>query len=124
MLALPCQKAFPLQLGDFIQETVNLLVLANGLANRILQPPRRTPLARLAGLAPHQIQGAMPFASDAMTIRLAALARALGERAAQDAFAGGQLGDARTETALGSGKCGATEVAVHVLYVYKVRIKN
>jgi hypothetical protein len=31
------------------------------------------------------------------------------------------LGDARTETALGGGELGATEVAVHALYTYYIR---
>ena len=105
----------------FIQETLNLLVLADRLANRILQRLGNAPLARLADLALHQIQGGVHFASGTMTIRLAALAGALGERAAQKAFAGGELGDAGTEAALGSGEFGATEVAAHVLYPYYIR---
>src|SRR5580658_6707389 len=116
ILGLFSLEALPLQLGNFIHETLYLLVLADRVANRIVQGLRNAPLARLAGLALHQIQGGVSFACGATAIRLAALARALGKRAAQKPFAGGELGDARTETALGGGEFSATEGTVHVLY--------
>ena len=121
MLGLSSLEALPLQFGNFIYETLYFLVLADRVANRIVQGLRNAPLARLAGLALHQIQGGVAFACGAMAIRLAALARALRKRAAQKPFAGGELGDARTKTALSSGEFGATEVAVHVLYTLYIR---
>ena len=35
--AFPCQETFPLQFGNFMQEALQFLKLADGLANRVLQ---------------------------------------------------------------------------------------
>src|SRR5271168_4477080 len=72
-------------------------------------------------MALHEIQRLVPFTRCAMTIRFATLAGALRERATKETFAGGESGDAGTETALGGGEFGATDGAVHILYIYYIR---
>src|SRR5258705_11148407 len=72
-------------------------------------------------MALHQIHRPMPFAAGTTAIGFAALAGAFRERAAQEPFAGGEVGDAGTETALGNGEFCAAERSSHVLYQYYTR---
>ena len=64
----------------------------------------------------HKVKRPMPFAADAMTIGFAAFTGTLRKRSAQKPPAGGELGNAGTETAFGSGEFGAMKMAIHVLY--------
>ena len=57
----------------------------------------------------------MQLTSGAATIWFTALTRALGERAAEEPLAGGQLGDPGTEIPLGGGEFGAVEGSIHLI---------
>ena len=118
---LLCQKALPLQFGNLAHEALYLLILGDRLAHQVLRRLGNAGLAYLAGVAVHQIHRPVPFAVGAMAIWFTALAGAVGQRAAKKPRGGGELGDAGTQTALGSGKFGASEKGGHILYQYYTR---
>jgi Na+/glutamate symporter len=64
------------------------------------------------------------LAVGAMAVGLAALAGTLGEGAAKQPLAGGQLGNAGTEAAFGSREFGAVEGLGHILYIYIIQDNN
>jgi hypothetical protein len=69
-----------------MQETLHLLELVDGMANRVLQLFRNAYLAYLAGIALHKVERGMPLAADATAVGLAALAGALRKSTAQKPF--------------------------------------
>lgn len=117
MLALPFLEASPFQFGDLVDETLHFLVVGNGLADVGLPELWDAALAEFAGVALDEVEGGMAVALGAMTVGFAALAGAVGERAAEKPMGGGELGDAGAEGALGGGEAGAEEGAGHVLYL-------
>ena len=117
MSGLPCEEAFPLQFGNFADETLQFLIVCDSVTNRILHSFRNTPLNNLAVMALHKIQRPVPLSSFGTTaVGLSAPAGALRERAAQKPLGGGELSDAGTKTALGGGEFCATQGSVHILY--------
>src|ERR1035441_8034943 len=126
MLGLPFLEAAPFHLGNLFDETLHLLVIANGLAHTLLPRFGDANLVQFAGPTLHQVHRPMLLAVGAMTVGFAALARAIGQRTAEKPLAGGKLGNAGAETALGSGEFGAVEGLSHVLYytLYKIGNEN
>jgi hypothetical protein len=59
-----------------------------------------------------------------LAVGLAALAGTLGEVAAKQPLAGGQLGNAGTESAFGSREFGAVEGRDHILHHYIIQAYN
>ena len=62
-----------------------------------------------------QVQGLVQLASGAVAVGFAALARTLGQGAAQKPLPGGQLRNPGTEVALGGGELSAAAGVVHLL---------
>jgi len=120
---LPLLQASPFQFGNFLNETVHFLVVRNGLTHSLAPGLGDANLAQLAGMTLHQIDGLVQLAVGAMAVAvgLAALAGTLGEGAAKQPLAGGQLGNAGTEAAFGSGEFGAVEGLGHILYQYTIQ---
>src|ERR1039457_6607993 len=107
MLGLPFLEAAPFPLRILSDETLHLLLIANGLAHTLLPRFGDANLAQFAGTTLHQVHRPMLLAVGAMTVGLAALAGAIGQSTAKQPLAGGELGDAGAETALRSGEFGA-----------------
>src|ERR1039458_2074960 len=120
---LPLLQASPFQFGNFLNETLHFLVVRNGLTHTLAPDLGDANLAQHAGMTLHQVDGLVQLAVGAMAVAvgLAALAGTLGESAAKQPLAGGQLGNAGTEAAFGSGEFGAVEWLGHNLYQYNIQ---
>src|ERR1035441_9944877 len=120
---LPLLQSSPFQFGNFLNETLHFLVVRNGLTHSLAPDLGDANLAQLAGMTLHQVDGLVQLAVGAMAVAvgLAALAGTLGEGAAKQPLAGGQLGNAGTEAAFGSGEFGAVEWLGHKLYQYNIQ---
>jgi hypothetical protein len=108
-------------LGNFFDQALHLLVIVDRLANPLLPRLGDANLAQFASLTLNQVEGVVGFSLGAMAIWFAALAQACGQSAAQKPMAGGQLGNAGAEVALGGGESGADEGVGHILYLYNIQ---
>src|SRR5208283_3464576 len=106
-LGLPFPEPFPFQFGNLFDHLLHEPIVVHRLTDALLPSLRYADLALLAGVALNQIQGLVQFASGAAAIGFAALARALGQGAAEEPLAGSELSDAGAEAPLGGGELGA-----------------
>jgi hypothetical protein len=94
------------------------------LANALLPGFWDTDLAKLPGLALHQVQRLVQFPSGATAICLATGARTFRERATKKPLTGGKLRNAGTEIALDGGEFATVQRVAHTLYMLYIQDKK
>ncbi len=120
-LGFPCLEPFPFQLGNFCDQPLQRLLVVDGLPDALLPVFGNADRAGLTGMALNPVQGLVPLTGGAMATGFATLSRAIGPSAAKKPLAGGELGDAGREVALGGGAFGGTERGSHGLYIDSIQ---
>ena len=101
-------QAFPLELGDLLDESLHLLVIAHRLTDPVFPLPGDRKLAQLPLAALDQVEGSVEFAASAMAIGFAAGPAADREGAAQEPGVRDELSQPGSEVAFGGGEASLT----------------
>ena len=101
-------QAFPLELGDLLDESLHLLVIAHRLMDPVFPLLGDRKLAQLPLAALDQVEGSVEFAPSAMAVRFAAHTVTEREGSPQEPSVMDQLREPAAEVAFGAGEASIT----------------
>ena len=120
VLFLSLLQALPLQFGNFLDQSLHLLVIVDRLANPLLPVLGDTDLTHLAVMALDQVQGGVQLAPGTTAVGLSALAGADRQGPAKEPLALSQLSDARSKVAFGRREAGPMQGDALLSEIYTI----